>query len=182
MFPRAYRLRITLQDVEPPVWRLLDLPADATFWELHVAIQDAMGWEDRHLHVFRPLAMRGPEAPQIGIPDPDLEDDYDADWEVDLAAWLAGPGDACEYVYDFGDDWRHLVEVVERPPAPESDSRTPRLLDGENACPPEDCGGAPGYAELLRGSGGAFDATAFDPSEVEFSNAAWRLAQVRHGR
>ena len=47
------QLRIELQDVQPLVWRRIQLPGDCTFWDLHVAIQSAFGWNDSHLHEFR---------------------------------------------------------------------------------------------------------------------------------
>ena len=47
------RFRITLRDIEPPVWREIEVPATYSLWDLHVAIQDAMGWKDCHLHAFR---------------------------------------------------------------------------------------------------------------------------------
>lgn len=48
-----------------------------------------------------------------------------------------------EYLYDFGDSWEHEVEVVGR------GGDSPGCVEGEGGCPPEDCGGAPGYEHLL---------------------------------
>lgn len=36
---------VTLRHVTPRVWRRVEVPASYSFWDLHVAIQDAMGWE-----------------------------------------------------------------------------------------------------------------------------------------
>jgi len=52
------------------------------------------------------------------------------------------------YIYDFGDSWQHEVEVKRIGP-PDSTVRYPTCLAGERACPPEDCGGVGGYADLL---------------------------------
>jgi hypothetical protein len=49
---QIYQLKITLQDIEPPIWRRLQLPSTYDFWQLHCAIQDAFGWTDSHLHQF----------------------------------------------------------------------------------------------------------------------------------
>ena len=46
------RFRIELQETDPLVWREIEVPGDYTFWDLHVAIQDVMGWLDYHLHRF----------------------------------------------------------------------------------------------------------------------------------
>lgn len=65
------QFKITLAEVRPTVWRRIEVPANYTFWDLHVAIQDAMGWLDYHLHMFR---LRNPVTGQIvaiGIPDED---------------------------------------------------------------------------------------------------------------
>ncbi|MFO8032764.1 MAG: plasmid pRiA4b ORF-3 family protein, partial [Desulfohalobiaceae bacterium] len=48
-----YQFYIRLQEIEPPIWRRIQVPDTYTFWGLHVAIQDAMGWLDYHLHAFR---------------------------------------------------------------------------------------------------------------------------------
>jgi hypothetical protein len=51
------------------------------------------------------------------------------------------------YMYDFGDDWKHRI-IVDIKPA-EAGASYPRFLGGEHQCPPEDCGGPPGYFEFM---------------------------------
>lgn len=70
MASQVYQFRVSLREIEPPIWRLIEVPARYSFWDLHVAIQDAMGWTDSHLHVFR-FAPPGTDRFQIGIPDDD---------------------------------------------------------------------------------------------------------------
>jgi len=64
-----FRFQIELRDIAPPIWRRIDVPGDYSFWDLHVAIQDAMGWFDYHLHAFRLADPDSGESMEIGIPD-----------------------------------------------------------------------------------------------------------------
>ena len=56
--PAIVRLRITLSEVKPTVWRRLEVSLIATLADLHAAIQAAIGWEDVHLHCFRIFGRR----------------------------------------------------------------------------------------------------------------------------
>ena len=105
------RVRVTLREVQPPVWREIEVPGSFTFWDLHVALQDALGWQDYHLHAFH-VAVPGVSRPlEIGIPDPDVP----AQMAECLAGWLLPvrsllhQGDRATYLYDFGDGWEHEV-------------------------------------------------------------------------
>ena len=141
-----------MQEIEPPIWRRIQVPSDYTFWDLHVAIQDSMGWLDCHLHCFHIADSQSGAVVEIGIPDQDLFDDQEPclpGWEVPVSAYLVSPGDSALYAYDFGDGWEHTVTleaIVDRTPR----KRYPACIAGERACPPEDCGGIPGYENLLR--------------------------------
>jgi len=168
-----YRIHIGLRHMQPPIWRRIEVTADTDLGDLHEIIQITMGWEDEHLHAFRigkrlygdPAAL--PEAEQ---------DEFD----VTLAD-LVGEGDTFLYDYDFGDGWEHELKI-EQVLASEAGARYPRCLAGEGACPPEDCGGPPGYANLLAALADpaheAHDDTldwlgeAFDPADfnIEFVN------------
>ena len=70
--PQAYRFRITLREVAPPIWREIEVPTTYSLWDLHVAIQDAMGWRDYHLHVFKFRQPDSDDVVEVGIPDPEL--------------------------------------------------------------------------------------------------------------
>ena len=136
---------ITLQDVEPPVWRRLEVPMDTTFERLHVYLNAAMGWLDYHLHEFEVAGRR------IAADDADDETQppYEDETAVTLAEVLAQGTRDFLYRYDFGDGWEHLVEVESVEPA-EPAVFYPRCVGAGRACPPEDCGGAPGFTDLLR--------------------------------
>ena len=147
---KIYRFRIALLGIEPQIWREIDVPENYSFWDLHVAIQNAMGWLDCHLHEFRldKQASRGRWA--IGIPDDDeiIEYDIAAGWEVPVKKYFTVLGHSMFYVYDFGDNWQHEVTLVGLL-LPEHKQTYPRCYAGERACPPEDCGSIPGYYHLL---------------------------------
>jgi hypothetical protein len=136
----VYTIKITLRHVSrPPVWRRVVIPADATFRDLHIVIQLAMGWEDDHLYRFGgDRRGPGPRAPEIG---------RGADRRVFLSQVLTRPGDQVSYLYDFGDDWEHDL-LLEEARAAEPGGTYPSCTAGSGACPPEDCGGPGGYAWL----------------------------------
>jgi len=139
----TYQLRISLDDISPAIWRRVTVPASATLRRLHGVIQKAMGWTNSHLHMFEF------DGRQLGRPDPEgmmyLEDDA----LERLHEVLIRPGDAIAYEYDFGDSWRHTVLLEEIHPAVAGATKTVRCIAGARACPPEDCGGLPGYQQFL---------------------------------
>jgi hypothetical protein len=176
---RLYQLKVTLQNVTPPIWRRIQVK-DGTLDKLHERLQTAMGWTNSHLHHFQidgrlygdPLLM-GDNFTEMGYADSTA---------VKLGDIVpkAGTRFAFEYEYDFGDGWRHEM-VFEGCLKPEPGRKYPVCLEGGRNCPPEDVGGTPGYAEFLdafadpeheRHSefltwvGGAFDPEAFDPEAV----------------
>lgn len=138
-----YQLKVTLADVEPPVWRRVRVRGDLSLDRLDIVLQKAMGWHNTHLHEWTVGGRR------YGVPDPD-DPHYDVKKEWLLTLREAAPIESTrfEYVYDLGDGWTHEV-LVERIDAPDPAFRHPQCLAGERACPPEDCGGAGGYEELL---------------------------------
>jgi Plasmid pRiA4b ORF-3-like protein len=139
------RLKITLDDVEPTVLRRVEVPFDIRLDRLHLTIQAAMGWTNSHLYELR--------AGDVGWSTPDSYAGWSGDF---LDARKARLGDVLEdvgtkklvYLYDFGDGWEHTIKI-ERLVDPESDQLYPRLIEASGRCPPEDCGGPWGYAELL---------------------------------
>lgn len=142
---RTTRLRIGLRDVEPAVVRVVDVPASSTLPELHHLLQAAVGWTDSHLHRF--------DSGTGSWGQPDDDDDAVRD---ERGARLADLPATFVYRYDFGDGWEHDVEVLGAGDA------EPGCRYAEGRCPPEDCGGPHGYAELL--------ATSAGPSSREFTD------------
>lgn len=142
---RGFRVRVDLMYAKPPVWRRLDLPGDLMLDELHVVLQVAMGWEDGHLHKFGVGVDRRARAYFVTEFDLSEGDEGIAEDEVRLDQVVSAKGDRLFYTYDFGDGWEHVLvveEVLDDPPP------APVCLKGNMACPPEDCGGLGGYAEL----------------------------------
>ena len=189
-----FQFKIRLESVKPTVWRRIEVPGDYNFWDLHVAIQDSMGWSDAHLHEFKIANPIDGKIIAIGIPD----DDYDwsratlPGWQIAIADYFTMDNREATYNYDFGDDWQHRIRLESIGEAT-SDQQYPRCVAGKMACPPEDVGGPWGYQdflaaindpdhdqheELLEWVGGSFDAELFDPGEVWFDDpkARWQVA------
>ena len=130
-----FQFKITLEGIEPVIWRRIQVPAKYSFWDLHVAIQDAMGWLDCHLHAFRFKRPHGRKIIEIGIPMDDMDDlDIRPGWEERVADHLWEPGKSMEYEYDFGDSWCHGI-LLEGILMKEKGVEYPRCLDGQRACP-----------------------------------------------
>ena len=142
---------VRLLNIEPAIWRRIEVPEHYSFWELHVAIQDAMGWLDYHLHEFQVYDPRRKQDARIGLPDDEdyLEPPLVAGWKTAMKRYFKRPGDQARYLYDFGDGWEHDVQLTAIALA-EPGLEYPRCADGGRACPPEDCGGPGGYEQLLR--------------------------------
>jgi hypothetical protein len=139
--PRLLQLRVTLAEIEPPIWRLVRVPDAYTLHQLHRVIQLAFGWLDYHLYLFQVNGRRFEEP---------LEDAEDEDsTAVHLRDLALGTGSRLTYTYDFGDHWVHEI-VVEGVRTATRMKPLPVLLGGERAGPPEDCGGPCSYADMLQ--------------------------------
>jgi hypothetical protein len=182
-FP-IYQLKVTLRGIQPPIWRRLQVASDITLYELHRLLQVAMGWMDCHLHEFaRGHTLYGTSDREFGIA-------RLPEKKIRLLDVLFRPRDKMTYQYDFGDSWEHNI-VLERILKPSAETSHPICLAGERACPPEDCGGIPGYYELLEAladtehpehdhlmewTGGGFDPERFD---LEGTNRSIQPKQKR---
>ena len=87
-----YQFKITLTDIYPDIWRTIQVPEDYNFWDLHVAIQDAMGWLDCHLHTFYFVEKNTRNITRIEMPDEDAENDSLIDWEVPIKQFFTKVG------------------------------------------------------------------------------------------
>jgi Plasmid pRiA4b ORF-3-like protein len=138
------QLKITLKHVEPKVSRTILIESDTDFEELAMIIMDVMGWEGYHLHQFRVgRECYQPESEYL------KEDDYAKAYDdLVLSDLLPEVKSKMIFEYDFGDGWEHEIFFQKTVPV-EIFSKYPRCIKGQNACPPEDCGGPWGYSELL---------------------------------
>lgn len=48
----VHQFKLTLEGSKPPIWRRLVLPAGIHLDAPHSVIQIAMGWDNKHLHLF----------------------------------------------------------------------------------------------------------------------------------
>ena len=141
-----YQFKITLLGTNPKIWRRIQIP-DCKLNNLHSHIQAVMGWENSHLHHFDIKGVRH------GIPEHlDLEGDGGIIDSKKIRVSQLVPEDgkkiAFRYTYDFGDNWEHEV-LFEGIMKPSPETTYPVCVEGERACPPENCGGPHGYEHLL---------------------------------
>ncbi len=199
--PQIYQIKVVLQDIKPPVWRRLLIPSNATFWELHIAIQDSFGWEDYHLHQFFVGSAWDRNATHIAIPNP--EDDWGEGEEsldeatTKLEEFLSEDQPKLTYVYDFGDNWEHKI-ILEKVLPFSSQEVFPQVVAGKRACPWEDSGGTGGYEhkiEILKNKKhpdhleiadwvgvddfSELDLESFEPEDVVFRNPATELQRLK---
>ncbi len=178
-----FLLRIELLDLHRPVWREIVVPSSISLFWLHQVIQEAMGWEEIHLHEFECNGRR--------FSSNDSENLFETvgavsedEAQVSLSELLRRPKDHLLYAYDFGDGWCHSVTLKKELSA--STEPSIKCIEGLGACPPEDCGGPPGFEricraidgrpgamptaerdEILDWIGGDFDPSFFDMEEIE---------------
>jgi len=146
-YETVFQIKITLANSKPPIWRRIQIPVNYSFWDLHVAIQDAMGWDDNHLHEFY-VKNEFDNYIMIGTPDDEIGKAAFPERDEKLADYFTKENDFCNYIYDFGDDWEHKI-VLEKIVQRDHTKKYPLALKGKRACPPEDCGGIFGYLEIL---------------------------------
>ncbi|MCX6875544.1 MAG: plasmid pRiA4b ORF-3 family protein [Verrucomicrobia bacterium] len=175
-----YQLKVVLLGSEPPAWRRLQVPGDASLDWLHAVLQVAIGWTNSHLHQFK---VGGDCYSDTRDHFAEFEDDPEILEERKFTLRQIAPReqDVFGYEYDFGDSWEHEITVEKILPPAAAAAMIALCLDGARACPPEDCGGVWGYDNLLKilrnrkhpehksmkeWLGRAFDAEAFDAGKT----------------
>lgn len=144
--PMKCVLRVTLVDSTPKVWREFAVPSSIKLTSLAHVIILAMGWEESHLSMFMKWRMEY----HVYMEGTKIYDYPIEDASEYALCDLLGADEEMTFVYDFGDSWRHTVKVVECVKYEKDEKPTVRLIDGKNACPPNDVGGIHGYKEMLR--------------------------------
>jgi Plasmid pRiA4b ORF-3-like protein len=146
-----FQFKIQLKHLtDPTVWRQLLIPDYFTFHRFHKVIQVAFGWKNYHLYQFSPKGY-GSE-PNISLPDPESDMDFPFKQKLDsqktkLLHIFTIPKQKYIYIYDFGDDWTHIITLQK---ILDQKRLNAELLSAAGACPPEDCGGFPGYWNLQK--------------------------------
>jgi len=169
-----YEIKVELKEIEPPIWRIIQVPSRTSLLRLHRVLQRAMGWTNSHLHLFEI------DGKLYGEPDTEWDFEVLDSRKMILENIFSKGMTSFLYEYDLGDSWRHeitLLGTVER----EAEEKL-ACTAGARACPPEDCGGTMGYYELLvalsdpdheehdamlEWVGGEFDPNAFDTATID---------------
>lgn len=164
-----YQFKIQIKNIsKPPVWRRIKVPGNISLHQLHEIIQVTFGWENYHLYQFSPKGWGS-------FPNYSIQEDGEELFECDedssentVEMVFRTKGDKMVYIYDFGDDWQHLitVEAIE-----EGNLLRPILMAGKGECPPEDCGGVWAYAELK-------DEEEIDTDEFDIEDARFFLNEL----
>jgi len=139
------QFHVALRDTKPLVWRRIVVPDNFTLGWLHSVIQVAMGWHDCHMHAFRIgdaeyTSEKACETDDMGMKNEEV---------VLLSSVITQENQSFTYEYDFGDGWEHEI-VVEKFLPVDPLVKHPVCLAGKRACPPDDCGGVPGYEGILK--------------------------------
>lgn len=176
------QLHIELKHLRPKVWRRVLVPETITLARLHQVIQALFQWSGAHLHEFDAGGER------YGIADPDYDPPGSIGSERTMLLNALTPSRTIDYEYDFGDSWEYRVKVEKV--FPPSELKLPMCIGGANATPPDDCGGVPGYADLVQAMadpdhpehdetkewiGGDWDPAVFDIDKVNRRLAAIKL-------
>ena len=168
-----YELKVELQGIEPPIWRVLQVSSRMSLLRFHQILQLAMGWTNSHLHLFEVDGKR------YGEPSTEWDIEVLDSRKMTLEKIFSEGTPSFVYEYDLGDSWRHEITLLGTVEGEEK----PGCTAGARACPPEDCcGGTRGYYGLLvalsapdhedhnamlEWVGGKFDPGAFDVAAVD---------------
>ena len=142
-----YQLRIDLKGAKPPIWRRILISSEDNLYDLHCAIQNAMGWLNGHLHAFD----KGTDYYGMILEEDDFMDFAETKDETKfrIKEVFSMEGDTLDYTYDFGDNWDHKIKL-EKIITEKVEGQLPRCIKGKNACPPEDVGGLWGITICLK--------------------------------
>ncbi|MHA1718892.1 MAG: plasmid pRiA4b ORF-3 family protein [Promethearchaeota archaeon] len=147
---KIFQLKISIKYIRPPIWRRILIEDTATFSDLHNAIQGFFDWDNYHLHEFE-SRLKDPikTVIRIGCDDNGAYDILNEE-NVELRQILSMENKRIHYLYDFGDNWEHLI-VLEKiyDYSDFFDNDFPICIKGKRAAPPEDCGGVYGYGNIL---------------------------------
>ena len=152
---REFHIRIKLNNASVKIWRELVVPSNITLELLAYVLIDAMGWQHEHLYqfvaknnVYYVNSFQMKERANSFKPFFSRVVERNSE-KTTLEMVLQPKGERMKFEYDFGDSWTHDLWVKAAHDYAPGEQPAIRLLKGQGACPPEDCGGVWGYAELL---------------------------------
>ena len=153
---REFHIRIKLNNAPVNIWRELVVPSNITLELLAYVLLDAMGWEHEHLYQFigkndvryiNSHEMKEQERNSFLSFFSRVQ--YQNSEKTSLEMVLQPKGERMKFEYDYGDSWIHDVWVKGVRDYAPGEEPVIKLLKAHGECPPEDCGGVWGYAELL---------------------------------
>jgi Plasmid pRiA4b ORF-3-like protein len=180
----VYQLHISLNDIEPVIWRRIQVLGRVSLYKLNRIIQESMGWTNSHLNLFKINDV------EYEVKYSNIEENPEALDEKEFKLWQVVQAEnvSFTFLYDYGDYWEHSV-LVEKILPKEPDVKYPICLDGKRACPPEDCGGPPGFREFVEAVCNPYheDHQAmirwvgykYDPNEFNIALVNKRMARIR---
>jgi len=152
---QEFHIRIKLNKAPVNIWRELVVPSNITLELLANVLIDAMGWKHEHLYQYhgkndtcylnsRELKHRNDSffAFMSRVR-------YKNSERTSLEKVLQPKAGRLKFEYDFGDSWIHDLWVKGARDYAPNEEPVIKLLKAHGECPPEDCGGVWGYAELL---------------------------------
>lgn len=146
---KAVQVKVTLDLVNFEVWRRLVIPINYTFKQLHDVLQKAFNWKDYHLHDF--YVNDGEKVIVNLVCDEDAFDypnDIPMKMETECRLYeFFYDYKRITYTYDFGDNWKHYLEIENI--VPDYSYNYSRCLEGTGNTPPEDVGSESGYESFL---------------------------------
>jgi hypothetical protein len=138
---KIYQIKVSLCETDPSIWRRLLIAGDTNLGLLHGILQISMGWQNSHLHQFM--------VEEAFYADPEAElEDVRNELNTTISKIAPAEKDNFMYMYDFGDSWDHVIQVEKILPEHKDFALPATCIGGEGACPPEDCGGIPGYYDF----------------------------------
>lgn len=141
----VYQFKVTLDDIQPVIWRRFQVESDITLKRLAATILIVVGWSNSHLHQFSIGKKR------YGLPEEDFMeyDDFFDEGKFRLSDFSEKELAKVNFAYDFGDGWTHTVQL-EKVSGKHKDVSYPVCIGGARKCPRENCGGPAEYENFLR--------------------------------
>ena len=146
---RMLTLRVTLDDAPVEISRELTVCSDLRLSQFVEVLIRAMGWMGSHLSIFECGKTCYGDRISVQQWREDGMENVECYNNFSVGDVLPRKGSHIVWEYDLGDSWRHTVRVEENKPCKSFECEV-MLNKGKGACPPEDCGGVWGYANLIQ--------------------------------